>query len=205
MTVARSPVPPLSLLQGGLSEPIDEWELGLSVLHRPGELIEPVAVDASTTQRINDLASSAQIPAPMAFGLVVELHLALSDLQRYGASGYVAVLDKLATQARPARSMSARTGDYLRVLNSGRRDAPGSRSPLGLPARIARRASADLLCAAVDGADLPRARAWERAAVIEGRTLTEWALALALRAGQAGLAPTAEPVAALAHAVPRRR
>ncbi len=180
MSDGPTPSQALRLLPGGLSEPIDEWDLDLPVLHRPGDLIEPIAVDAATSRRLHGIAARGRIPVLMACTLVVELHLAVSDLQERGASACTPTLDATARNARPAEPLSASTAKYLRALSTGRSARPGLPSPIGLPTRIVRRVSAQTLSAAIETADLPRARAWERAAVIDGRTLTEWALACAL-------------------------
>lgn len=106
------------------------------------------------------------------------------------AATIVAALDDLASRVRPAGPVSGAAAIYLRQLAVS--DTPCSSPPtrlptsVCLPVRVAGRLTAgndQEVSALLDG-DLGLALAWERAAVLHGRTIAEWAMwqALGLRA-----------------------
>lgn len=87
-------------------------------------------------------------------------------------------LDNAAARAEVRHRLSAAEADYLRHL----RFPPGMRQTLlTVPVRLLGRLG-ELDVTAALGGDPARATAWELAALLDGRTMLEWALAVMLRA-----------------------
>jgi hypothetical protein len=83
------------------------------------------------------------------------------------------------------RALSAADADYLRTLTISRRLRPSAGAPVfatvAVPVRLAGRLRYGALAGALDAEQVDTALAWETAAVIEGRSLSECVLLHASR------------------------
>jgi hypothetical protein len=151
---------------------------------RPGETFEPIFVEASCDLAL--LAKNAAqvgIPLELAFALAVESNLAMDDLEELGfeRGQSTSVLNQRARLTGVEMDLSPASGAYLRLLMNPR---PQSRvtnvsegAILGVPARIHERLNRSFPETLLERTlSLEQAVAWEAAAVVDGRTLTEWAL-----------------------------
>jgi len=142
-------------------------------------------------------ARASGIAPEIAFAVTLERSIAVGDLARAGIE-MVPELDALASDARPAGPIGGSASLYLRQLSAGARERDGSRSahgPFALPGRLVARLAhieREALPGLLEG-DLGCSLAWERAALLQARTICEWASlqALALSGAQA-----ARPLAA---------
>jgi hypothetical protein len=155
-------------------------ELLGSKVRRPGELHEPLALEKDTAQWLENEASSLGVTADVVGSVLLEAGLLADDL------GPAAFQPVPPAGTAPTRPLSAAEGNYLRVLTLRRaaaRSRPGAAAqtiavPVRVALRLPGRPTAELL-RAVDGS---LALAWERSAVLEGRTLSEHVLLAAMRA-----------------------
>jgi len=141
---------------------------------RPGELYDVVALGAAG-EVIAAQAVCSRIGVDVAATLLLELHLLATDCSAAGR-----VLPTTPTTAAPRRRLSAAEADYLRVLTfrPGAVAAPAARA--ALPVRLLPRLTPAVIAAAAASADLEEAIRWETAALLEGRTIGELGLLLAL-------------------------
>lgn len=143
---------------------------------RPGELHESLHLEAATVSRAAAVAEAAHLPLDLAVRLLVEAALVRDDLASRGGA-HEEYLDMAAGAAMVSRRLSAAEADYLRALR--RRDFVSTLPTL--PVRLIGRLDRIDLAQALAG-DARRAARWEIAALLEGRTMLEWALMVALRA-----------------------
>ncbi|MDO8212386.1 hypothetical protein [Conexibacter sp. CPCC 206217] len=150
---------------------------------RAGERNEPWTLAASLPlRRLAGAAYAIGIDLELALRIALESELACRDLRDAGVDP--ALLDAAAAAQRVDGQLDAAASAYLRRLtherDSPRRDVDDAVT-VGLPARL----SARLLRADLDHllstADIARAIRWETAAVLTGRTISEWAPLAALR------------------------
>ena len=118
----------------------------------------------------------ADIATALAGRLLVEADLLSRDLA--GWSEAVDYLDRAAAAERVSHRLSSAESAYLKSL--GAAQAPGTAGALITPVRLVGRLGDVDLPTAMAG-DARRAAAWERAAVLQGRTMLEWGLLVALR------------------------
>jgi hypothetical protein len=178
--------PGLRLLTGGRGPTVDdtapEFE-SFAVSCRAGDRHEPWPLHPSPgLTRIATVASREGIDFELAARLCVESALAAADLRETGLNP--AILDRVALRARVVGELDDRDAAYLRRLVRVSPYAPAPTAAgvtVGLPLRL----TARLLGASIDGlleaADPVRAVAWELSALLEGRTISEWAPLAALR------------------------
>jgi hypothetical protein len=121
----------------------------------------------------------------LAIAVVVERGFVIDDLGVGSMTGRLAArLDDTAASAVTRIPTCGATAAYLRQLAAGDPASPWRDRPVELPGRLVQRL-ADCGEVEVDqllDGPLDSALAWERAAVLHGRTMTEWALREALRA-----------------------
>jgi hypothetical protein len=162
-------------------EPAD----GVEMVARPAEACEPWELQPSATLRaVAEEARACGLPLPVAVSLVCELRLVLGDVGR----PVVGVLDRARAGSVNAR-LSAADAAYLRLLTVGRRDRHDDVGcgvcTVDIPSRLSSRL---LNCGGperlLERGWLDRACEWERAAVLAGRTMSEWAALTGLRVGQ---------------------
>jgi hypothetical protein len=140
---------------------------------RPGELLEPAPVTAGG-QRLSEVAGQLRVDVDVAAALAAERSLLLSELGD-DTDRAARVLDSHA-HASVGTPIGAAEAAYLRSLQTRaaaqRRldDCPSVR----IPARLRRRVS-ELRFDALSEIELQQAVDWEQAAVLEGRTMSEWA------------------------------
>lgn len=145
---------------------------------RPGELHEPIALGLDAEHHLERAAGLAGQSPALAARLLLEAALLRHDLRRMGRPGDEAVLDEAARAARVSRRMSAAEADYLRALRApARRERSGA---VTVAVRLLARLDEIDLVATVRG-DAQQAARWEAAALMEGRTMLEWGLFVALR------------------------
>jgi hypothetical protein len=142
---------------------------------RPGELHDVVALGAAS-EVIAAKAVRSRVDVDVAATLLFELHLLATDCSAAGRP-----LPTAPASAAPRRRLSAAEADYLRVLTlrPGAVAAPATRA--ALPVRLLPRITPTVIAAAAALADLEEAIRWETAALVEGRTIGELGLVLALR------------------------
>jgi hypothetical protein len=142
-------------------------------------------------------ARAAGISPEVALAVTLERSIAVLDLGSAGIE-IVPELDALASESRPGGPVGGAAALYLRQLSGGGRENGGSRSargPFALPGRLVARLACFEQAAlpALFGGDLGAAIAWERAALLQARTIGEWA---ALQALALSRAQAARPLAA---------
>ncbi len=148
-------------------------------LRRPGELHEPVPVPPASTVAVERAAAAAGVSTGTAVRLLIELALVRRDVAAVGRAGVEPQLDAAAASAVVCRRLSAAEADYVRGL---RRGCAGGPTLATVPVRLVGRVAEVDVESALAG-DLPRAVAWEVAAVLSGRTMLEWALMTASASG----------------------
>jgi hypothetical protein len=165
---AAPPPPPVPAL------PDVSW-LSSEAPRRPGELCEPVRIGAEAEKRLQSSAEHAGIPAELVGRLLLEADLLKRDLA--GPSAGLEALDRAAATTRVRRRLSSAESNYLKAL--GEKRPSGKGGALIVPVRLLGRLSGVDLASAMLG-DAARAASWERAAILHGRTMIEWGLAVAL-------------------------
>jgi hypothetical protein len=163
----RQPKPPL----------LPKGEALVAGARRPGELHDVVALGAAT-ELVATKAVSSRIGFDVAATLLLELHLLGADLTAAGR-----VLPARPAISVPRRRLSAAEADYLRMLTfrPGAVATPAARA--ALPVRLLSRLTPGVIAAASASVDLEQAIRWETAALLEGRTMGELGLLLAVRVG----------------------
>ena len=146
---------------------------------RPGELREPIELGPEAVRELERSARAAGHSATLVAALLLEAALLREDLRRPGLLRDLTALDGAARAMRVRRRMSAAEADYLRAL----RVSPHSKAVgvVTVPVRLLGRLS-ELELGAAFAEDARRAVAWEAAALIDGRTMIEWGLLVALSA-----------------------
>lgn len=152
---------------------------------RPWDEISPWWVPQHPIVRhLAAAAAKHGIAFDIAAAVTIERSLAVNEIANQQAN-LVTAIDQQALAARARRTVGGACAVYLRQLAGGQTarahcSAPGV--PISLPGRLtARLVSFDeeYVIELLDG-DLALALAWERAAVLEARTIGEWASLRAL-------------------------
>lgn len=159
---------------------------------RPGEYREPLTLDGeSVPAALLEEADALALPAGTAFALLLEQALLIRDLRGLGVDLHTArrELCDAAAGARVACRLSSAGSAYVRALTCGRRAPKRRPRPpralhLSVPVRLAQRLADFDPAVGVDAAQLREAVGWEVAAVLEQRTMAEWALAQLLGAAR---------------------
>lgn len=148
-------------------------------IRRPGEFHEPVILNIRQRGLLDGAARRVRLPTGVTGRLLIEAALVRADLASFEAPIDVGRLDDTAARAEVRRRLSAAEADYLRHLRY-----PGgiSATLLTVPVRLIGRLGDVDLGSALDG-DPTRAVEWEIGALLEGRTMLEWALVSTMRAG----------------------
>ena len=166
----------------GITAPLDECVISRRAV-RAGDRHEPWTLAASPALRA--LAGSAYavgIDVELAVRIALESELACADLSAAGVDPVR--LDAIAEAERVDGQLDAAACAYLRRLTHERGAAchVGDTVTVGLPLRLSSRLLRADLDALLATADIARAIRWETAAVLTGRTISEWAPLAALRA-----------------------
>jgi len=143
-------------------------------------------------RRFLSVAAQYGLAPDDAVRLALEHHLALVDLQalRVEEGALRATLGAVATRTRPSSSLCTADAARVRRLTLGRPlSALELTDPLtfALPARLCTRLDGLLSPELLDHRVVGEMIAWERAAILAGRTMGEWALASALSSFPRGL------------------
>lgn len=149
---------------------------GAALRARPADRCEPwSSVDASVTADIARAARSAGVDANLAAVLVVERALIEAEFEVRNMEIRTARLDTRAEEAQVAMELAPPTADYLRALSAHGRNASKLSTTFKLPMRLTDR----ILNFGVDRLLRPEvlgsAVLWEKAAVLSGQTMSEWA------------------------------
>jgi hypothetical protein len=168
--LASPPLPP----------PPDPRALLGGASRRPGELHEAVTLPADTAIALEREAARAGVDRDVLAGATLELMLLEDDL---GGS----CLESLTppTTRVDGRALSAAEADYLRTLTMTRSPRPrrsqAAATTVAIPVRIVGRISPAHLKDTFDARRVDLALAWETAALMESRTLSECVLFHATR------------------------
>jgi hypothetical protein len=164
--VVDSPEPP----------PLPAGEALVASARRPGELHDVVALGRSC-ELVAAKAARSRIGVDLAATLLLELHLLACDCVDAGSP-----LPAAPPISAPRRRLSAAEADYLRVLTFRPGADPASADRVALPVRLLPHVTPSAIETA-SGVDLEDAIRWEVVALLEGRTIGEHGLLLALRGG----------------------
>lgn len=152
---------------------------------RPADRCEPWPVEDEPQLRALAAAAAGGISLELAAVLLVERALLASELAAHGVDELADRLDAEAARATVAVELSEPLSAYLFALSGRGRGAAGSLPRvLALPMRLTERILSRQGRPQLDAALLSSALAWERAAVLEGRTMSEWAAVKAFELGR---------------------
>lgn len=143
---------------------------------RPSERFEPWPLAEDTARHLAEAAARHGLPPETAGPLLIERALLEEDFAACRLSPTTARLDELAAGAQVAIELSEAHSAYLRVLSHGiaKRSLAHPRL-LPVPIRLIERMGEQGPAGRLDPAALGSAIQWERAAVLGGRTMSEWA------------------------------
>jgi hypothetical protein len=128
-------------------------------------------------------AHAAELGLDLELALRLALETALATAELTALRVDLDALDRIAGGAAVDRTVDACHAAYLRRLTTAAPCDPVELDALflaGLPVRLSTRLLSADLAELLAAADLERARAWEIAAVLDGRTISEWAPLTAL-------------------------
>lgn len=154
-----------------------------SSVRRPGELHEFVPLDPLIGQQIAQHAAEVGLKPDVAATIALEALIAVSWLDDHGVKNAAAMLSEFASQSVVTRGLSAADANYIRSITAERGRAQTSKtSPhsIALPVRLMNKFSAEVLAEALRDIDISAAVQWEIASLMDGRSLAEWAFAVAL-------------------------
>jgi hypothetical protein len=159
-----NPQPPAPACRRGAGRPWDEttaWWLP----------------EGAAARRCAQEAAERGLPIDLVAAVLIERGVASIELGAVDAR-IVGELDRRAAQSRPTGAVGGPAAAYLRQLSGAtpRARAASALAPVSLPGRVAARITDvedDAIAAMLQG-HLDGALAWERAAVLEGRTIAEW-------------------------------
>jgi len=173
--------PTLRLLAGEAPESSDAgWDAPLPTA-RPADRCEPwTLVSSEGAAALAAAAAEERIDFLLATVLVVERSLVEEDLRYGGLGTTLPILDRTASKARVRIALSEPMSVYLRTLEGAATAASSMRESVRIPMRLTERVAERTLERLLDARMLRSALAWERAAVLSGRTMSEWALLQAL-------------------------
>jgi hypothetical protein len=132
-------------------------------------------------QRFLAIAAGAGLAPPDAVRLAIERELILIDADPLGlgieATRYA--LGKAAAQARPTIALTTGQGAYVRALAARRplqATVPDEPFHVAIPDQLLARSRGLVTTTALDPDAVDEMIAWEIAAALAGRSMTEWAL-----------------------------
>lgn len=145
---------------------------------RPGERREPLLVrfeNAAQALFMGECQTARVAPA-RAYALLLERRLLLDDLARVGLRGADAALDVAARSVRPELALDGASSAYLRsfIRPAAQTSAVGT-ILVPVPVRLYARARELAPETTIESGAVEQAIGWERASVLEGRTMAEWA------------------------------
>jgi len=151
-----------------------------TVFHaRPADRCEPWPTKSTALTEIRKVAQTARIDPNLASVLVVERSLLDREIDALSTPCEAYQMNQRAQNAQVSMELSPASADYLRALSSRAAGFPEPLSTLRLPMRLSDRilrfGLADLLRFEL----LESAIRWERASLLAGQTMSEWALSAA--------------------------
>lgn len=153
---------------------------------RPGDRCEPWPLsDPGAANRIAQAATSHGLSTSLAALVTIECVLTIESLDAIGAETPIEAIDQEAAVSRVRRPLSEPSRAYLQALSS--RGVCSTTVPLRhvpLPMRLTDLVRHREIDSLLDASELDRAISWERAALLAGRTMGEWAACCALRAAR---------------------
>lgn len=144
---------------------------------RPSERFEPWPLAEETARLLAEAAARHGLPPETAGPLLIERALLEEDFAARGLGAMTARLDEVAARAEVEIELSEAQSAYLQVLSRGRAElAVAYPRLLPVPMRLIERLGEEGVVKRLDPAPLGDALLWERAAVLSGRTMSEWAV-----------------------------
>jgi hypothetical protein len=143
---------------------------------RPADRCERWSVDGAARQALAEGSAARGVDFSLAGALVLERSLIAGDLARIGHADAAAALDAAAVSARVRFALSEPACVYLRALSARSQGARGGHGHICVPMRLTERVSAHGVELLLNVELLDSALLWERAAVLCGRTMGEWAI-----------------------------
>lgn len=184
-TTSRA-TPGLRVVAGERRDAVGDFERGFEApppTARPADRCERWAIEEAPGLRaLAGAAARDGVSFGLAAVLVVERRLLAVELAMHGLDAELGRrLDVEASRAKVKVELSDSLSAYLAALSGHGRDSAGSTPrSVALPMRLTERILARQTRPEFDAALLPSALMWERAAVLEGRTMSEWAALKAL-------------------------
>jgi hypothetical protein len=173
---------PLKLVVGGAAAFAEEvsssstWDAPLPTA-RPADRCEPWPISNDDATPLLRAAGVFGVAFELAAIVTVERSLLRDDLQALEVDGFESELDTAARAATVTCELSAPLSAYLQALDRGPKARKRPRHVIALPMRLTERlGSQSCVGVHLDPALLPSAIAWERAAVLAGHTMSEWAM-----------------------------
>jgi hypothetical protein len=147
---------------------------------RPGDRRQTVRLGSDpTVDEFVRAAADAGLGVDQAVAIVAEHHLVLTDADALDLPR-TQTRSQLSTAARSAHTklpLSPAAAAYLRELGTRSISrVPSGAVMVAFPARLIERMPPCVVATTLDPAAITEALAWERAAVLAGRTMSEWAL-----------------------------
>lgn len=167
----------LRLLPGGAEDLLERtgWDAP-APLARPAERCEPWSLDRTRATAFLRAAREGAIALELAAVVTVERCLLEEDLDALGRSHRTGALDAAAAGAAVSCELSEHASAYLATLNGNGARASQAPEMLALPMRLRERIGSRAVTELLDPRLLASGISWERAAVLSGRTMSEWAL-----------------------------
>jgi hypothetical protein len=145
---------------------------------RPGERREPLLVrfeNAAQALFMGECQTARVAPA-RAYALLLERRLLLDDLAEVGLRGTEAALDGVALSVTPELALDGASSAYLRsFIRPAVQTSVVATLLVPVPVRLYARARELAPATTIESGAVEQAIRWERASVLEGRTMAEWA------------------------------
>ena len=145
---------------------------------RPADRCEPWPIDDQAAAPLAAAAADLGVAFELAAVITVERSLLGEELLSLGFVDPPPLLDAAARIAAVTRQLSEPVSAYLGALSRSTGPRRHPRGFLVLPMRLTERLLSSDPASRLDPILLPSAVAWERAAVLSGRSMTEWAMAV---------------------------
>ena len=145
-------------------------------LARPADRCEPWPLDEPAARSLARAAAELGIAFELAAVITVERSLLEDDIRTLHLDDPAATLEAKARAAVVTGELSEPLSAYLGSLDRSARGRAYPSNVLVLPMRLSERIGSCGPAFHLEASLLPSAIAWERASVLAGRTMTEWAL-----------------------------
>jgi hypothetical protein len=143
---------------------------------RPSERFEPWPIAEETARPLAEAAARRGLLPETAGPILIERALLEEDFAARRLGGMTVRLDELAARAEVEIELSEAQSAYLRALSRGSaKQAVAHPRLLPVPMRLTERLGEEGIAKRLAPGPLGAALLWERAAVLSGRTMSEWA------------------------------